>query len=322
MEEDIDIETLQAQIDLSLAYTQNLVSSWVKPSNKPTKNSTRALIEAEIKDSMRRPPRLGVGAAVPETVASSSRDTERLKARLTGKGNNKRAREEDNEPGSSKQQQRQHSDAEEDSRGASHKKKARLDPFEARNKKKKDKEVVSKPSTPPPRLPVPKNVDKASAIETDVKPEEGGPRTTIPDSAFPLVSPSKRRKKKHKHKISLTESASQAGQSKDSLMDIDAPVNISTTSNLGNDRDSPLPTTEPIDISLITESSPTSPVSPTRDRKHSPLLKGPLLNLTGPPPSGSESDGEDDMEQNATSPKKKRRKRKKKKNSMGAKLGV
>jgi hypothetical protein len=56
MEEDIDTEALQAQIDLSLSYAQNLVSSWVKPSTKPTKNSSRAL-EAELKEYMRRPPR-------------------------------------------------------------------------------------------------------------------------------------------------------------------------------------------------------------------------------------------------------------------------
>lgn len=56
MEEDIDNETLQAQIDLSLSFAQNLVASWVKPSNKPSKNSSRAL-EAELKEYMRRPPR-------------------------------------------------------------------------------------------------------------------------------------------------------------------------------------------------------------------------------------------------------------------------
>lgn len=56
MEEDIDNETLQAQIDLSLSFAQNLVSSWVKPAKNPTKNSSRAL-EAELKEIMRRPPR-------------------------------------------------------------------------------------------------------------------------------------------------------------------------------------------------------------------------------------------------------------------------
>jgi hypothetical protein len=56
MEEDIDNETLQAQIDLSLSFAQNLAASWVKPSSKPTKNSSSAL-EAELKEYMRRPPR-------------------------------------------------------------------------------------------------------------------------------------------------------------------------------------------------------------------------------------------------------------------------
>ncbi|KAJ7178949.1 hypothetical protein C8R46DRAFT_1323153 [Mycena filopes] len=90
MEEEIDNETLQAQIDLSLSFAQNLVSSWVKPAKTPSKNSSRAL-EAELKEIMH----LESARPIPE-VAISSRETERLKSHLSGK---KRARGEDDEAG-------------------------------------------------------------------------------------------------------------------------------------------------------------------------------------------------------------------------------
>jgi hypothetical protein len=54
-EDEIDTEALQAQIDLSMSFAQNLVSSWVKPSRKLS-NRNRD-VEAELKEYMRRPPR-------------------------------------------------------------------------------------------------------------------------------------------------------------------------------------------------------------------------------------------------------------------------
>ena len=54
-EDDIDTETLQAQIDLSMSFAQNLVSSWIK---QPRKLSNRNWdVETELKEHMRRPPR-------------------------------------------------------------------------------------------------------------------------------------------------------------------------------------------------------------------------------------------------------------------------
>ncbi|KAJ7683968.1 hypothetical protein B0H17DRAFT_1073139 [Mycena rosella] len=186
-EEDIDNETLQAQIDLSLSFAQNLVSSWVKPSRNSEKSSSRAL-EAELKEYMRRPPRLGVGAPIPE-VASSSRETERLKSHLSGKGN-KRTRDEDDAGA------KQPSDNEEESRGASIKKKARIDPFEAHGKKKK--EVNGLPARPP--LPEQKSARKGKAAEKDVPadPPEAAQQPS------PMLSPSKKSKKKrHKNRDHL-----------------------------------------------------------------------------------------------------------------------
>jgi len=56
---DIDTETLQAQIDLAMAQTQNLVASWLPASSGSlTQSSSRAAeTEAELQALLRRPPR-------------------------------------------------------------------------------------------------------------------------------------------------------------------------------------------------------------------------------------------------------------------------
>ena len=55
---DIDTETLQAQIDLSMAYAQNLVTSWLPTSGPMSRSSSRAAeAEAELQAVLRRPPR-------------------------------------------------------------------------------------------------------------------------------------------------------------------------------------------------------------------------------------------------------------------------
>jgi hypothetical protein len=55
-DDDIDMEALQARIDLSMAYVHDLVSSWVNPSLKSTKKSGKDA-EKELEEYMRRPPR-------------------------------------------------------------------------------------------------------------------------------------------------------------------------------------------------------------------------------------------------------------------------
>ncbi|KAJ7129467.1 hypothetical protein C8R44DRAFT_776867 [Mycena epipterygia] len=301
-DEDIDNETLQAQIDLSLSFAQNLVSSWVKPTRKPTKNSSLAL-EAELKEYMRRPPRLGVGAPIPE-VASSSRETERLKAHLSGKGN-KRTRGEDDDAGP-----KQPSDNEEEARGASIKKKARIDPFESRIKKK-TKEVNGLPApTLTPPLPEPNLVAKEHPKERAGS--EDVPRTS--ELLSPPLSPSKRaKKKKHKNKDRLPtapdlESLSGPSKVPSEKRNNSIPV-LSTPTSIPKSGEA----IEVIDISLM--STPVSPTSPTR-RLQNPLLKGPVLNLNGPP-TEDESGEEGEPDTPSVSPKKKKRKRKKKKNSLG-----
>jgi hypothetical protein len=139
-------------------------------------------------------------------VATSSRETERLKSHLSGKGSKRTRGDDDNDPAS-----KQLSDAEEDSRGASIKKKARIDPFEAgRKKKKKDA-----PTLPTPRLTSLEQRTVVKEISTEKTTSEDVPRTSEPSS--PTNSPSKRKKKKHKNKNPLqldTESESMHGPNK------------------------------------------------------------------------------------------------------------
>jgi hypothetical protein len=56
-DEDVDAATLQAQIDLSMAYVHDMVSAWVKPSSTNSVQKSSRNIEKEIQDSLRRPPR-------------------------------------------------------------------------------------------------------------------------------------------------------------------------------------------------------------------------------------------------------------------------
>ena len=55
-EDSIDTEALQAQIDLSMSFAQNLVSSWMAHHKLPPSSLKRDL-EKELSDYMKRPPR-------------------------------------------------------------------------------------------------------------------------------------------------------------------------------------------------------------------------------------------------------------------------
>jgi hypothetical protein len=52
-EDSIDPEALQAQIDLSMSFAQNLVSSWIRPQQLPRRKD----LEKEINEYMKQPPR-------------------------------------------------------------------------------------------------------------------------------------------------------------------------------------------------------------------------------------------------------------------------
>ncbi|KAF7288274.1 hypothetical protein HMN09_01407500 [Mycena chlorophos] len=324
LDQDIDTDALQAQIDLSLSYAQNLASSWVKPSKKsPAKNSSEA-IEAELKEYMRRPPRLGVGADTP-AVSNSSRDAERLKSRLSGK-NNKRARDEGDEPAESKDVG---DDDEDGGRGASSKKKARLDPFAGLRKKKRKEPVVEAPK---PKFPSPdpdpeagsdveapaqaasedskskkkrkrlQNKNKDGATEQHIAPLDGQavvePAKPSPKPKSPSPEPdpevdsdveesqSSKKRKRHKNK----------GKNR-AVEQLTAPLDEEVSSK----RSSPVASAAP-----ATVGAPKSSVA----TKLSPDV--PLLFLNGPPPEDDSGDEAPGLDPDASKKKRKRKKKKKK----------
>ncbi|KAG6915662.1 hypothetical protein DXG01_010532 [Tephrocybe rancida] len=300
-EDSIELEALQAQIDMSMAFAQEMVSSWVKPSRKLPGKSNRD-VEAELKEYMRRPPRLGVGAAVPEN-ANASRDTVRLKGQLVGKGN-KRLREDELEP-----KEKEKSDDEGESRGAAIKKKARVDPF-GDNKKKKKNKAESTPLAPP-KSPTLLMAEKAELDEVVSMVTEGvaGPST-------PTATPNrKKRRKKHR---TLDPSADTAQITSPPI----SPQALKTnTPALPLNIHAPEPATTPpklkvVDVSLTT--TPATPLQLRRQAQSAALLQQPLLNLD--PASDDESEHEDDAKSDigGGSAKKKRRRRKKKKKKTDA----
>ena len=157
MDEDgIDAEALQAQIDLSMSFAQNLVSSWIQPHNIPG-NSQKKDIEKELSEYMQRPARydypalskfnarhitrLGVGASIPEGYNSATRETARLKGKLAG---TKHSRDDDDIA------HQQPSDTEGERRAIAIKKKPKYDPFDVEHgkKKKKEKDIDHEDASP------------------------------------------------------------------------------------------------------------------------------------------------------------------------------
>ncbi|KAL5527805.1 hypothetical protein ACEPAG_6606 [Sanghuangporus baumii] len=142
-EQDIDLDALQAQINMAMAEEEALVSSWVKPSKSPSKKTKRTFeeMETELQDYMRRPARLGVGAPLPDQVGPSAREEARLKYRLVG-NDKKRKREEESE----RKLDDDLEEEEESKKGESSMstKVARVDPFSLTKKKVKSKDDARK----------------------------------------------------------------------------------------------------------------------------------------------------------------------------------
>ena len=56
-DEDMDLETAQAQINMSVAFLDDLVSGWMKESKAKLPSQPRGDEEKELEEYMRRPPR-------------------------------------------------------------------------------------------------------------------------------------------------------------------------------------------------------------------------------------------------------------------------
>ncbi|KAK2466098.1 hypothetical protein APHAL10511_001740 [Amanita phalloides] len=116
--EELDLDTLQAQIDMSMSFAQDLVSSWIQPS-KVISSSRVCDLEKELKEYMRRPARLGVGASFSDMNIPSN-EVARLKGKLCDKGKKKRTEE---------SMSQNESDDPEESKARIIRKRAKQDPF-------------------------------------------------------------------------------------------------------------------------------------------------------------------------------------------------
>ncbi|KAF9568929.1 hypothetical protein CPC08DRAFT_702048 [Agrocybe pediades] len=294
-EDAIDTEALQAQIDLSMSFAQDLVSSWMAP-HKSSTNSRKKNMEQELTEYMKRPPRLGVGAVIPEGGQSSmSRETARLKGKLAGK---KRYREEEDVPAVKTVA----SDDEADSRVSAIKKKARPDPFNVVHGKKKKK---AKDITTPVAHPGSLHSNGAAKTESD-----SGKVLDIVNSSATSQSSTK-----------LGEGQKPAGHGDGAMGQTSKTLDIKPQSPHTEKPVTPVDSTAPKRKPVITTVEDSLSKTPG-PKKNIPLelLKTPLLNLSGPPHiSEPESEGED-VTGTPTSPKKKRKRRKKKKHLVAQEL--
>ncbi|OBZ76464.1 hypothetical protein A0H81_03746 [Grifola frondosa] len=337
-DDDIDPETLQANIDMSMAFTQNLVESWMKSSKaKLPSSQSHGNEERELDEYMRRPPRLGVGATVPESSGVLSRNAARLKNKLSGKSGKKRMRDEEPEAAAPP------SDDEEESRAGAIRKKAKLDPFAKKAKGKKKKVRIDVPYTP-----------SAPATSTLLEPaiiEEGHVAVELkfPEMDVDVVgqldsrtSSHRKKKKKHRHKkrrtagspnVDSPQSQPVASTSKappspplhrevieisDGSSGLPPKVGQSSSPVVGKTGGAPSATHSPAKGTVAMTSTQRSPSSSASHRKshakYFDIFSLPLLNLDGPPPgvAGSES----------ASPRKKRKRKKKKKASANPVIDV
>ncbi len=157
VENAVDLEALQAQIDLSMALTDQLVSSWLpKSATGKTNEKNGKTFDAELQDVLRRPARyveylmhlshykptiffpygrLGVGAPLPESTTGTTKEILRLKSKLSGKS--KRKFGDDNE--NSKADHDLEDDEGRGKGGESTMKRIRLDPFSTGQGRRKAK---------------------------------------------------------------------------------------------------------------------------------------------------------------------------------------
>ncbi|KAF8826929.1 hypothetical protein HHX47_DHR5000988 [Lentinula edodes] len=277
VEDDIEPEALQAQIDLSMSVTNDLVSSWMKPSNKP-KTLYNQTLEAELKEYMRRPPRLGVGASIPESTSVSSRETARLKGSLVGKGK-KRAREDEGDSSSKL------SDDEGESRAGAIRKKTVPNPFTMPTPKKKKLSQVGGTV----------NVNSGSIVKP---PGNAGGDIKDHTSLAQVMEP-------------IPQSHVGQDKKKQDTTDSCPPILVR------KQKDSMTEKTSPDSSNQTAPSPPSSPV-PKKTHSHGPNSSQSdathtVLNLNGPVGDPGDNSESDEVGASPSKPKKKRKKRKKKK---------
>ncbi|THH19912.1 hypothetical protein EW146_g1365 [Bondarzewia mesenterica] len=346
-EDDIDIETLQAQIDMSMAFAQDLVSSWVQPSRASgsASQSSRRYKDAEkeLEELLRRPPRLGVGAPLLESTHPSGREAVKLKNKLVGK---KRARE-DEDGGSTSLEGKaklktvdgEDEEDEEESRAGAIRKKVKVDPFAIGGKKKgkgkgKGNETVFSVAGPSQKKAKVDHNGRGAEEEVgrqgeemEVDDEKQGGETpkneagsrqaqAVTGASQSEQSKKKRKKQKKRMAVALHELSSTEVQKSDAMSEKSSEATSSSPPKPAF-KDIPTLQSEPRPSLQPTPSKAPLPQTPKSDSKatqstHAQLvaLNIPVLNLTGPPPDTAASEEPD------ASPKKKRKRKKKKKRAV------
>ena len=145
-EDEVDMESLQAQIDMSMSFAQNLVTSWIKPTHLAQLGSSGANTAQMLEEESRRPPRyptmlcvlwtykqnlcrLGVGASIP-TAPPLAHEASKLKRRLGRNGVK-------NEDVVQSQLQDSSKSDDEEHKGRPAKRKTKVDPFRREGSKKR-----------------------------------------------------------------------------------------------------------------------------------------------------------------------------------------
>ncbi|KAF8640057.1 hypothetical protein AX17_001299 [Amanita inopinata Kibby_2008] len=291
-EENTDLETLQSQINMSMSFAQGLVSSWIEP-NKVVTTSRGRDLEKELQEYMRRPPRLGVGAPIPETQ-NLSRETARLKGQLRDKAKSKRTQEES--------QKSSDSEHDEESKAKVIKKRARLDPFNSLGSRKKKPArfnhipplpvvVTNERDSDDAEMKEPTTVAaRSDAFSTGFLSQRVGIASTSPKTGSQMAE------KQPKSVSPVT--------GLDHVNDLHGALKCGRTHEKGG--------MNVLDSQFSTKADSRSAVVPTVQTTElsASLLKCPVLNLDGPPLS----EGDEDQTLAGTSEvnrKKKRRKRKK-----------
>ncbi|CAE6411633.1 unnamed protein product [Rhizoctonia solani] len=93
---DIDVETIQSTVDMSISLALSLVQTWMPPASSTPLGQSVVQSRKKLEEYMRRPPRLGVGTQIPtaQNTQLTHHETQKLKNRLVGSGAARRKAEE------------------------------------------------------------------------------------------------------------------------------------------------------------------------------------------------------------------------------------
>ncbi|KAG9127390.1 hypothetical protein FRC07_014335 [Ceratobasidium sp. 392] len=189
-EDDIDAETIQSTVDMSLSLALNMVQSWMPAATvavDPAITESRKKLE----EYMRRPPRLGVGAPLPQANQTQNQathhETQRLKNRLVGSGAARKRAEDTKLNGSNKPESE--SEGEEESRTTAVKNKKQANgttsvfgPTATPKSRTRPIATISSPSPSVPRPPTtPSSTTSPVREATPNKPSSPTQPTTSPN---------------------------------------------------------------------------------------------------------------------------------------------